>query len=128
MYTILPQETEWLAKEVIGDRIAVHRELGAGLLEKIYETALCIECEDRGISFERQKRVRVEYKGRFSGYYAIDLVVENRIVLELKCVQSLEAVHRAQLLSYLKLTGMRLGLLMNFKVPVLKQGIKRVIL
>jgi GxxExxY protein len=117
-----------LAYAVIGAAIEVHRRLGPGFLESAYEEALCAELFLRGISFERQVAVPIEYKGRLIGESRVDLVVAERLVVELKSIERLAPVHRAQLISYLKATGRQLGLLINFNVPILSLGIKRVVL
>ncbi len=104
----------------------VHRSLGPGLLESAYEAALAHELGLQELFFERQKPLSLVYKGVDLGEaYRIDLLVEKSLILELKCVDTLLPIHEAQLLSYLKLTGLKVGLLINFKVPLLKQGIKR---
>ena len=117
-----------LSYKIIGAAIEVHRTLGAGLLESVYEDALCIELDERNISYERQKRIRLDYKGKPIGNLIADLVVENRIIVELKAVRALEPVHTAQLLTYLKLMNIGTGLLINFNVVVLTDGIQRVVL
>ena len=118
-----------LTGEIIGAAIEVHKTLGPGLLESIYEECLCIEFGKRSMSFERQKEINIEYKGvRLESKYRIDLVVSKMIVVELKTVDELAPIHDAQILSYLKLTGLKVGLLINFNVPVLKDGIKRLVL
>jgi len=113
---------------VIACAIEVHRALGPGLLEQIYESAMCIELEDCGIPFVRQSRIPAYYKGRLLGDYRVDLVVADLVLVEVKCVERLNPVHEAQLLTYLRLTGRRVGLLMNFNSRLLKEGIKRLIL
>jgi GxxExxY protein len=111
---------------VISAAIAVHRELGPGLLESAYEACLVYELIQHGLSVERQKSVPVTYRGvKIDCGYRIDLLVEGKVVVELKAVERLEPIHEAQLLSYLKLSGYQLGLLINFNVRMLKQGIKR---
>lgn len=116
-----------ITEKIIGAAIEVHRHLGPGLLESVYEAALAYELTQAGLAVERQKPVSVAYKGlRFDEGYRIDLLIGNAVVVELKCVDSVLPIHEAQLLSYLKLTGLKIGLLINFKVPVLKQGIKRI--
>jgi len=116
-----------LTGEVIGAAIEVHKILGPGLLESAYEECLWRELELRKIPYERQKELPIEYKGlRLDCGYRLDILVANRLILELKACESLEPIHKAQLLTYLKLTGIKLGLLINFNVPVLKQGIKRI--
>jgi GxxExxY protein len=114
---------EQLTEQVIGAAIEVHRALGPGLLESAYEGCLCHEFHLRGISFERQLALPVEYKGvKLDCGYRIDLVVENSLILELKCLEHILPVHEAQLLTYLKLTGKRVGLILNFNVPILTRG------
>jgi GxxExxY protein len=117
-----------LTEKVIGCAIEVHRNLGPGLLESIYERALCCEFNASGIQYESQVVVPVMYKGNTLGECRLDLLVENEIIVELKAVERMDTVFKAQLLSYLKMTGKRLGLLMNFNVPLLKDGITRVVL
>ena len=118
-----------LTGNVIGAAIEVHRILGPGLLESAYEECLCHELKLRGIPFERQKALPVEYKGvMLDCGYRLDIGVEKRLILELKACERLERIHEAQLLTYLKLTSIRIGLLINFNVTVLRQGIKRMAL
>ena len=117
-----------LCTQVIGLAIEVHRETGPGLLESAYEECLCHEFDLRGISYKRQHAVPVQYKGtKLDCAYRIDILVENRVILELKSVDCLEPIHEAQTLTYLKLTGLKVGLLINFNVPVLRDGVKRLI-
>ena len=118
-----------LSGQIIGAAIEVHKSLGPGLLESIYEDCLCIELRKRDISFERQKEIAIEYKGiTLENKYRLDIVVNRLIIVELKTVDELTPIHDAQLLTYLKLTGIKVGLLINFNVPVLKEGIKRLVL
>ena len=118
-----------LTGQIIGSAIEVHKALGPGLLESAYEECLCRELDLRHIDYNRQKPIPVGYKGvKLDCGYRIDLLVGGLVILELKSVDRLEAVHEAQILTYLKLTGLRVGLLINFNVPVLKDGIKRLIL
>lgn len=117
-----------LSEKIIGCAIEVHKELGPGLLESIYENALCKELEFKSIAFERQKLLPVSYKGEVVGEYRLDLLVENEIILELKCVKSLDDIFTAQLLTYMKISGVRKGLLVNFNVKKLINGIKRYVL
>ena len=118
-----------LTEQVIGAAIEVHRQLGPGLLESAYEKCLCRELELRGLSFERQKAIPLEYKGvKLEQGYRMDIVVANRIVLELKCVNAIAPVHEAQMLTYLRLSGLPIGLILNFYVPVMKAGIRRLLL
>jgi len=115
-----------ITKEVIGAAMAVHRELGPGLLESACESCLAYELAERGLSFERQKALPVLYKGvTVDCGYRLDLVVEDLVIIELKAVERLEPVHEAQVISYLKLSGLPVGLLINFNVRLLKQGIRR---
>mgnify|MGYP006428971497 FL=1 len=117
-----------LTGQIIGAAIEVHKTLGPGLLESAYEECLCRELSLRGFSYERQKEVPVKYKGvRLDCGYRLDIVVSESVVLELKACDRLERIHQAQLLTYLKLTGIKYGLLINFNVPVLKDGIKRMV-
>jgi len=114
---------------IVGAAIEVHRVLGPGLLESAYEECLCHEFHVRGLKFERQVDLPVLYKGlRLDCGYKMDLVVERQIILELKCVERILPVHEAQLLTYLKLSGKQVGLLINFNVPLLTQGIVRRVL
>lgn len=121
------KDTDALVHLIIDAAMEVHRTLGPGYMESIYEEALAIELKMRGISFERQKQIAVNYKGHNLGEGRLDLLVGNKIIVELKTVETLAPVHKAQLLSYLKTTGHRIGLLINFNVALLKDGIKRVI-
>jgi GxxExxY protein len=118
-----------LTEQVIGLAIEVHRALGPGLLESAYEECLAFELKERGVGFERQVPLPVRYKSvRLDCGYRMDLVIENRAIIELKAVERLLPVHDAQLLTYLKLSGMRIGLLLNFNVAVLKDGLRRLVL
>jgi GxxExxY protein len=117
-----------LTESVIGAAIEVHRELGPGFLESMYEEALCLELTERKIAFQRQPPFRVTYKGTPIGQGFIDILIENRLIIELKAVEELVPVHKAQIISYLKATGLWVGLLINFNVPILKDGIKRIVL
>jgi GxxExxY protein len=122
-----PREDQ-ITGEIIGAAIEVHRELGPGLLESAYEQCLCHELSLRGMTFERQVALPVQYKGvRLDFGYRMDVVVEDAVLVELKTVDKLLPIHEAQLLTYLKLSGHPLGLLMNFNVPVLKDGLKRIV-
>lgn len=117
-----------MTEQIIGCALEVHRELGPGLLESIYEKALCFELEKRELGFESQKPVPVLYKGQSLGEMRLDLLIENKIIVEIKAVDRMDSVHHAQLLGYLKLAKKHLGLLLNFNVSLLKDGIKRIIL
>ena len=121
------QQVDELARAVIGATIEVHRHLGPGYLEGIYEEALFVELVDAGIPVERQKEISVSYKGRSIGKHRLDLLVGGKLVVELKAVEELAEIHKAQVISYLKTTGLQLGLLINFNVPILRNGIQRVI-
>ncbi len=114
---------------IIGSAIEVHRVLGPGLLESAYEVCLCRELASRELSFERQKQLPVLYKGvQLDCGYCLDMLVEQAVVVEIKTVEELLPVHDAQLLTYLKLGGWQVGLLINFNVPLLKDGIRRRVL
>jgi len=120
---------EQLTEQIIGAGIEVHRELGPGLLESAYERCFCHELYLRGLSFQCQVDLPVTYKGlKLDCGYRIDVLVENAIVVELKSVEQILPVHQAQLLTYLRLSGQRVGLLINFNVSVLKNGIIRRVL
>jgi GxxExxY protein len=115
-----------LSNLVIGCALEVHRQLGPGLLESAYEAALAYELEQQGISHERQVELPVLYKGsHLNCKYRLDMVVEGELLLELKSVDGIEPIHEAQLLTYLKLSGLRTGLIINFNETLLKKGIKR---
>lgn len=114
-------------REVIAAALEVHRCLGPGLLESAYEECLCHELDLRGIQYERQKPLPVAYKGKnLDCGYRLDVVVEERIVLELKSVDKLLPIHQAQLMSYLRLSGIKTGLIINFNSTLIKEGIKRI--
>ena len=117
-----------LSKKVIGAAIEVHRVLGPGLLESAYEECLAFELGKLAVIVERQVRLPIRYKDLIiDDAYRIDLIVERELILEVKCVDELEPVHTAQLLTYLKMSGARLGLILNFKAEVMKLGVKRVV-
>jgi GxxExxY protein len=114
---------EDLTEQIIGAAVEVHRALGPGLLESAYEECLCRELHLRGLVFQRQVSLPVEYKGvNLDCGYRLDLVVQGEIILELKCVEHVLPVHEAQLLTYLRLTGKRVGLIINFNVATLVRG------
>ncbi len=118
-----------LTEEIIGAAIEVHKFLGPGLLETAYQACMERELDLRKLQFEKQKSLPIEYKGvKLDCEYRLDLLVERKVIVELKVVDSLASVHEAQLLTYMKLTGCKIGLLINFNVSVLKAGIKRMIL
>ncbi|MEW6249675.1 MAG: GxxExxY protein [Planctomycetota bacterium] len=123
----VPEELNQLTRQIIGAAIEVHRVLGPGLLESVYEEALCVELTLRSIPFARQRPVDLVYKGHPVGKGRVDLLVQNAVVVELNAVDMLLEVHAAQLASYLRTTGYRLGLLINFNMALLKDGIRRII-
>lgn len=117
-----------LTQQIIGAAIDVHRHTGPGLMESAYEECLCYELSQLGLGFKRQVPLPLSYKGsKLDCGYKMDIVVEDAVILELKTVDDLLPVHTAQLLTYLKLSGKKVGLLMNFNEPVLKKGIKRLV-
>ena len=117
-----------LNSKIIGAAIEVPKPLGPGLLESAYGQCLCHELNLRGLSFESQKPLPVEYKGkRLDCGYRLDIVVDNAIILELKACEAIMQIHKAQLLTYLKLSGLHLGLILNFNVPVMRDGIVRMV-
>ena len=119
---------EQLTGQIIGAAIEVHRQLGPGLLESTYQACLCHELELRGILYECQKPLPLEYKGiKLECGYRIDLLVADSVIVEIKSVDALAPIHEAQLLTYLKLTGIKIGFLLNFNVVVLKNGIRRLV-
>jgi GxxExxY protein len=124
--TPMPSELDELTGKVIGAAIEVHKALGPGLLESAYAACLCRELDLRAIPYEKERPLPVDYKGiKLDCGYRLDLLVDNRLILELKTCESIQPIHEAQLLTYLKLTGIKTGLLINFNVPILKRGIKR---
>ncbi|MHB0874411.1 MAG: GxxExxY protein [Anaerolineae bacterium] len=117
-----------LSRTIIGSAIAVHRELGPGLLESAYEACLAYEISSRGLAVEQQKPLPLTYRGlTLDCGYRLDLLVENSVVVEVKAIDALAPIHTAQILSYLRLLDCRLGLLINFNVEVLKDGVRRVV-
>jgi len=115
-----------LTGKIIGCAIEVHKELGPGLLESTYEECLCHELSLQKVAYERQKELPVFYKGKnLDCGYRLDIVLPNQLILELKAIEKIEPIHEAQLLTYLKLSKIRTGLLINFNVQLLKEGIKR---
>ena len=122
-------QEDCLSKEIINAAIEVHRHLGPGLLESAYEQCLYSELLERGLKTDRQLALPIVYKGKqVDCAYRLDLVVENKVIIELKAVNKLEHLHHAQVLTYLKLSGYRLGLLFNFNTQILKHGIKRIVM
>lgn len=122
------KKEDGFSKKIIEAAIEVHRNLGPGLLEAAYEECLCRELTISGLAFERQKSLPVSYKGvKLDCGYRLDVVVGGLVILELKTVEWIESIHEAQLLTYLKLSSLELGILINFNVPMLKNGIKRIV-
>ncbi len=123
------EREEMVATNIVDAAYSVHKALGPGLLEKIYEACFCHELTKRGITYQRQVDIPVEYDGIiFDEGLRLDVIVEDLIICEIKAVDKINPVYEAQLLSYLRLTGKRIGFLINFNVPVIKNGIKRIIL
>ncbi|HTR55957.1 MAG TPA: GxxExxY protein [Kofleriaceae bacterium] len=123
-----PEHLDELAREVIGAAIEVHKTLGPGFVESVYEAAMLDELARRGVEFENQFVLPVHYKGKLIAEHRLDLVIAGGLVVELKAVESLGPTHFAQLLSYLKAGAFELGLLINFNVELLRHGIRRVVL
>jgi len=124
----LQERSDTLSHIIIGAAIEVHKALGPGLLESAYETCLCHELKLRSVAYARQLELPVTYKGvTMDCGYRLDIIVEQLVIVELKAVSALEPIHDAQLLTYLRLRQLWLGLLINFNVPVLKHGIKRLV-
>jgi GxxExxY protein len=126
--TFLSEEEEWLIRRIIGCAISVHRALGPGFLESIYQRAMCIELKAKGLPFEAERPVRVVYRGVKIPGQRVDLIVGGLIVVELKAVSRFDRIHIGQVISYLKTTDLRGGLLINFRVPLLIEGLKRIVL
>jgi GxxExxY protein len=127
MYEPIPQDVELIGKEVVDCALKVHQKLGPGLLESVYEKCLAYELEQRSFKVESQVFLPVHYDGvDLDAGLKLDLWIERKFLVEVKTVESLHPVHQAQLLTYLKMTGSRLGLLINFNVSLLKHGIKRI--
>lgn len=128
-YTSAFPDLDKLTGEIVDSVFQVHSTLGAGYFERIYEEALCEEFISRGIAFEKQKEIAVYYKGKvLASNYRLDLVVEDSVVIELKAVDRLLPIHEAQVISYLKMTQLSVGFLVNFNVPLIKDGMKRLML
>ena len=122
------KEEDKFSKEIIGAAIEVHRYLGPGLVESAYEECLCRELAICGLANKKKKPLAVSYKGlKLDCGYRLDVVVGGLVILELKAVDQIEPIHEAQLLTYLKLSDLKLGILINFNVPLLKDGIKRIV-
>jgi GxxExxY protein len=129
MYSKLTDREEFLAKQIVDTAYHIHKELGPGLLESVYEKCFCHELSKRNIAFLRQQQVPIIYDSlKIDDGLRLDLIVEDSIIIELKAFENYHPVWEAQLLSYLKLTNKRLGFLINFHVPLIKDGIKRMIL
>ena len=117
-----------IGKEVVDSAIAVHRALGPGLLETVYEVVLLHELRERGLKAKRQIPIAIKYRGiSFDEGFRADIIVENKVILELKAIEKISNVHKKQVLTYLKLTGMRLGYLLNFGEAIMKNGITRIV-
>jgi GxxExxY protein len=125
---LLDAEGEAIVTEAIDCGMVMHRVLGPGYKERIYHEAMCLELDSRGLKFEREKPVDVRYKEWSIPGQKIDLIVEGVVLVEIKAVSQLKELHRSQVLSYLKTTGLRVGLLMNFNTRLLKHGLRRVVL
>ena len=124
----LTEREEWLSGQIVDIAICIHKAIGPGLLESIYEKCFCYELSERDISFEKQKLVQLKYKKLLiEDGLRIDILVDNMVVVELKSQEYYHSVWEAQLLSYLKLSNKRLGFILNFNVPLMKEGIKRMI-
>ena len=122
-------QEEQLTAKIIGSAIEVHRQLGPGLLESSYQACLSKELEIQGVNFKKEVALPVNYKGlAIDAGYRMDFVIENKVIIEVKSVEKTLPVHEAQLLTYLKLSGLRVGLLINFNVPLLKKGLIRKVL
>jgi GxxExxY protein len=124
----LSDELEKVVHETIGCCLAVHRELGAGLLESTYRNALAIEFEHRHLSFELERQVPVRYRGRLIAHHRVDLIVEERVIIEVKAIERVPPVCVSQVMNYLHLTHLKVALLVNFNVPLLKHGIRRIVM
>ena len=128
-YQSLTEKEETVARKIVDSAYKVHSKLGPGLLESVYETCFCYELTKHNLKFQRQLSVPISYESiRFESALRLDILVEDCVICELKSVELVTPTFQAQLLSYLKLTGKRLGFLINFNVPYIKTGIKRIIL
>ena len=124
----IPEEIDKIGKEIVDSAFAVHKVLGPGLLEQVYEICFCHELKKHNLSFKRQVPVPVNYDGiEMTTALRLDILVDDLVIVELKTVERLQPVHTAQILSYLKLTDLRLGYLINFNVPLIKKGIHRIV-
>jgi GxxExxY protein len=126
-YAPLPEPIELAGKQTLDAAFQVHQQLGPGFLEKFYEEALCIELAAREVPFVRQKPIEIYYRGHLLGRQRLDIVVDEKVVVEVKAVDTLIPVHEAQLISYLHATGLHLGFLINFQTALLKHGIRRIV-
>ncbi|MCD4747230.1 MAG: GxxExxY protein [Bacteroidales bacterium] len=125
----LPAELEIIGKKIVDAAYTVHKNLGPGLLEKVYEICFCHELEKRGLKYQRQLDIPVVYDGlTFDEGLRLDVLVEDKVICELKALETVNPVWKAQILSHLKITGKRLGYLINFNVPLMKNGINRFII
>lgn len=122
------QQDDPLTRKIIACAIEVHKKLGPGLLEKLYKEAMIVELEINKLKVEKNVKIPVDYKGKMIGEYFIDLLVEDTVILELKSVERHDSVFEAQILSYMKLTNKKVGLLINFNTKMVKDGIKRFVL
>ena len=126
--TAIERQENDISGRIIGAAIEVHKHLGPGLLESAYEECLCRELDLRGIDFKRQVPLPLSYKGlKLDCGYRLDLLVEDKVIVELKTVEAIAPIHEAQILTYLKLRDIRLGLIINFNVPLLVEGIRRLV-
>ena len=129
MNTRISEHDEWIGKQIVDIAFTLHTSLGPGLLESIYERCFCYELSIRNIPFTVQQKVPIVYKEvEFEEALRLDILVDDRVIIELKAQENFHPVWEAQLLSYLKLTGKRLGYIINFTVPLIKNGIKRMVL
>jgi GxxExxY protein len=128
VYTPLSETDEAVVTDAIGCAITVHRTLGPGFKESIYQRALLLELDSEGIAFESEKKIVVKYKTWEIPGQRVDLIVANVVLIEIKAVSKVKALHRAQVLSYLRTTGLRVGLILNFNVRLMKHGTHRVVL
>lgn len=129
MFEPIPSETERLVKHVMDAAFNVHRSLGPGLLESVYEVCLCHELAKNKVSFQRQLSIPIVYdEVRLESGLRLDLLVDGTVIVEIKAVETITSLHDAQLLTYLKLTGKRIGLLINFNTTMLKDGFKRLVI
>ncbi len=128
IHSVLSDEVERLVHRIIGSGLTVHRELGPGFLEAVYQRSLYLELQAQGLQFEREHVVQVSYRSEVVAVHRIDLIVERAVIVEVKASRRIDPVHEAQVISYLKATGLRVGLLMNFNAAVFRGGIRRIVL